>query len=124
MLDWQGKKWIKAIAVIVVFAFMTYDIAWAMDFTPMRVSNVPTTETPGLLSRVGDFISKSVLKKSQQEEQPEDTDILQVPAGPQQEIRRAFRLYALRCGKGYDKAPDGRTEQTPDNRSRAPESYI
>ncbi|MCX5687295.1 MAG: hypothetical protein NTV71_01390, partial [Candidatus Omnitrophica bacterium] len=36
MLDWQCKTWIKIISVVMVAAFLTYDIAWATDFTPIQ----------------------------------------------------------------------------------------
>nr|MBU1327909.1 DUF89 family protein [Candidatus Omnitrophota bacterium] len=33
MLDWQDKPWIKIISAVLVIAFLTYDIAWATDFS-------------------------------------------------------------------------------------------
>ena len=36
MLDWQGKTWIKIISLVLIIAFLTYDIAWATDFTPIQ----------------------------------------------------------------------------------------
>ncbi|HAZ10718.1 MAG TPA: hypothetical protein DCY56_06400 [Candidatus Omnitrophica bacterium] len=36
MLDWQNKPWIKIISTVLIAAFLTYDIAWATDFTPLQ----------------------------------------------------------------------------------------
>ena len=36
MLDWQNKTWIKIISTVLIVAFLTYDIAWATDFTPLQ----------------------------------------------------------------------------------------
>ncbi|MBU4311131.1 MAG: hypothetical protein KJ706_00215, partial [Candidatus Omnitrophica bacterium] len=33
MLDWQGKTWLKIISAVLIIAFLTYDIAWATDFS-------------------------------------------------------------------------------------------
>ncbi|MBU1853416.1 MAG: hypothetical protein KJ957_05180, partial [Candidatus Omnitrophica bacterium] len=78
MLGWQGKKWIKVVAITVVIAFLTYDIAWATDFSPITIST-PTSSIPGtspsLFSKIGSFISKSIFKKTQEEETPEETEI-------------------------------------------------
>ena len=38
MLDWQNKKWIKVIAVIVIASFLSYDVAWATEFSPVSLS--------------------------------------------------------------------------------------
>ncbi|MFH1478550.1 MAG: cysteine peptidase family C39 domain-containing protein, partial [Candidatus Omnitrophota bacterium] len=38
MLNWQDKIWIKAIAIAVVIAFLTYDVAWASNFSPVSLS--------------------------------------------------------------------------------------
>ncbi|MBU4590706.1 MAG: hypothetical protein KKG01_07260, partial [Candidatus Omnitrophica bacterium] len=75
MLDWQGKKWVKVIAVTVVFTFLVYDIAWAMDFSPIAITASPSAEAPGLIPRIGNFISKSILKKDHKEELPEETEV-------------------------------------------------
>ena len=75
MLDWQGKRWIKAIAVIVVVAFITYDIAWAMDFSPIAITSPSPTQSSSLFSKFGSFISKSILKKTDKREEAEETEI-------------------------------------------------
>ncbi|MFH1076633.1 MAG: cysteine peptidase family C39 domain-containing protein, partial [Pseudomonadota bacterium] len=76
MLDWQNKKWIKVIAITVVVTFLTYDIAWAMDFSPLAVSASPSETSPKLLTRVNDFISNKILKRPHEEKESEDTEIV------------------------------------------------
>ncbi|MDP8229785.1 MAG: cysteine peptidase family C39 domain-containing protein, partial [Candidatus Gorgyraea atricola] len=75
MLDWQSKKWVKVIAITVVIAFLAYDVAWAMDFSPIAVTTSPSAGAPGIIPRIGNFISKSILKKDHKEELPEETEI-------------------------------------------------
>nr|MBC8473308.1 hypothetical protein [Candidatus Omnitrophota bacterium] len=75
MLDWQGKKWVKVIAISVVVAFLAYDVAWAMDFSPIAITASPSADAPGLIPRIGNFISKSILKRDHKEELPEETEI-------------------------------------------------
>ena len=67
MLDWQKKKWIKVIASILVITFLAYDVAWAMDFTPLHtVTNTPATS--GFLPRITNFISEHILKRTSKAE--------------------------------------------------------
>ncbi|MFC1666909.1 hypothetical protein ACFL0P_03475, partial [Candidatus Omnitrophota bacterium] len=74
MLNWQEKRWVKIVAVTVAVAFLTYDIAWATDFSPLAISDASTG--PGLFSKVSAFISKTVFNRAQtQEEVQEETEI-------------------------------------------------
>jgi len=75
MLDWQGKKWVKVIAVTVVFTFLVFDIAWAMDFSPIAITAPSSSDTPGLLPRIGSFISRSILKREHKEEMEDTTEV-------------------------------------------------
>ncbi|MDO8603675.1 MAG: cysteine peptidase family C39 domain-containing protein, partial [Candidatus Omnitrophota bacterium] len=74
MLNWQEKKWVKVIAVTVVVTFLVYDIAWAMDFSPLNTPN-PSAAGPGLLSKIGSFISESILHQTPKKEKLEETEI-------------------------------------------------
>ncbi|MBU1006623.1 MAG: hypothetical protein KKH08_03410, partial [Candidatus Omnitrophica bacterium] len=76
MLDWQNKKWIKVIAVTVVVTFLVYDVAWAMDFSPMAISSAPSASSQGLIPRISDFVSKNILKRTQIQDKSETTEIL------------------------------------------------
>jgi len=62
MLNWQEKTWVKVIAMTLVITFLAYDIAWSMDFSPFNIShNRPAVTGPGLFSKIGSFISKTIL---------------------------------------------------------------
>ncbi|MEK6732302.1 MAG: cysteine peptidase family C39 domain-containing protein, partial [Candidatus Omnitrophota bacterium] len=71
MLDWQNKKWIKVIAVILVITFISYDIAWAVDFSPLPLFKT----TPNFIPKIKDFISKNIFKKPSPAKKPEETEI-------------------------------------------------
>ena len=58
MLDWQNKKWIKVIAVILVVTFVSYDIAWAVDFSPTPL----TKAVPHFIPKILDFMSQRLLR--------------------------------------------------------------
>ncbi|MFC1623722.1 cysteine peptidase family C39 domain-containing protein, partial [Candidatus Omnitrophota bacterium] len=84
MLDWQEKKWIKVVAIIVVAAFLTYDIAWATDFSPISIPPIGTKSLPKIsIPKGDDFISGSAISESaldktqkiQKDELPEETEI-------------------------------------------------
>jgi hypothetical protein len=75
MLDWQGKKWVKVIAVTVVIAFLSYDIAWAMDFSPLVSARPAGSAAPQAQSKIQGLISKIIPKKTHIEETPEETEI-------------------------------------------------
>ncbi|NQT75977.1 MAG: hypothetical protein HQ566_05590, partial [Candidatus Omnitrophica bacterium] len=75
MLDWQGKKWVKVIAVTVVFAFLTYDIAWAMDFSPLVTTRATAPGAPELQPKIDSSISKILPKKIQEDKDSEETEI-------------------------------------------------
>ena len=96
MLDWQNKKWIKVIAVILVVTFLSYDIAWAVDFSPMPI-HVPTL---GIFPKITNFISQHILKKTGNTEQPKETEIAfrsqLVPTKKYEEQSGFMRLEAVR----------------------------
>ncbi len=71
MLDWQGKRWLKIISVALIIAFVTYDISWATDFSPIPLSNI----TPGFIPKITNFISKNIFKKTQEKQKSEETEI-------------------------------------------------
>jgi len=75
MLNWQNKKWVKVIAMIVVVTFLIYDIAWAMDFSPLNAPNSFTTTEPGVFSKINNFISKIIFNKTQKEGKFEGTEL-------------------------------------------------
>ncbi|MDP2910891.1 MAG: hypothetical protein Q8N76_00930, partial [Candidatus Omnitrophota bacterium] len=79
MLDWQNKKWIKVIAVILVITFISYDIAWAVDFSP-----IPLFKTaPNFIPKITDFISNKLLRRfvprnnaiHDQNQKPQETEL-------------------------------------------------
>ncbi|MBU4140932.1 MAG: hypothetical protein KKA80_03460, partial [Candidatus Omnitrophica bacterium] len=63
-IDWQGKRWIKAVALAVIAAFLWQDVAWAIPdiplLNPRRTSSMSTgstsqtniTSNPELFNRV------------------------------------------------------------------------
>ncbi|MDP8230458.1 MAG: cysteine peptidase family C39 domain-containing protein, partial [Candidatus Gorgyraea atricola] len=72
MLDWQEKRWVKVIAVTVVFAFLTYDIAWATDFSPITIAPISVPN----FSTLSKFIpGTNLIKKTLKTEEPEETEI-------------------------------------------------
>ncbi|MCG2717841.1 MAG: hypothetical protein L6408_03270, partial [Nanoarchaeota archaeon] len=71
MLDWQGKRWLKILSVVLIIAFITYDISWATDFSPISLSSI----TPGFIPKITNFISKNIFKKTQEKENLEETKI-------------------------------------------------
>ncbi|MCX5692590.1 MAG: cysteine peptidase family C39 domain-containing protein [Candidatus Omnitrophica bacterium] len=71
MLDWQNKKWIKVIAVILVITFISYDIAWAVDFSPIPLFKT----TPNFIPKITDFISSHIFKKTQKNQKPQETEL-------------------------------------------------
>ncbi|MEE8317940.1 MAG: hypothetical protein V3S13_03420, partial [Candidatus Omnitrophota bacterium] len=75
MLDWQGKKWVKVIAVTVVIAFLSYDVAWAMDFSPLVTAQSAGPAAPQAQSKIQGLISKIIPKKTHIEEPQEETEI-------------------------------------------------
>ncbi|MBU4589887.1 MAG: hypothetical protein KKG01_03080, partial [Candidatus Omnitrophica bacterium] len=75
MLDWQGKKWVKAIAICVVVAFLSYDIAWATDFSSIVPMAATLPAVPETHPKIDISISEEILKKAEKEEEPEETEI-------------------------------------------------
>ncbi|MBU4149128.1 MAG: hypothetical protein KKB52_02110, partial [Candidatus Omnitrophica bacterium] len=71
MLDWQEKKWVKVIAVTVVIAFLSYDIAWATDFSPISLPDSSTS----ILSKIKNFVSQKIYNNIKIEEIG-DTELL------------------------------------------------
>ncbi|MBU1912482.1 MAG: hypothetical protein KKB22_02990, partial [Candidatus Omnitrophica bacterium] len=96
MLDWQNKKWIKVIATILVVTFLSYDIAWAVDFSPMPI-HAPTL---GIFPKITNFISRHILKKTSNTEEPQETEIAfrsqLVPTKKYEEQSGFMRLEAVR----------------------------
>src|SRR3989338_6553883 len=72
MLDWQNKKWIKVIAVILIITFISYDIAWATDFSPIYKLN---TASFNILPKITNFISQKILRLPDKPKKTEDTEI-------------------------------------------------
>ena len=73
MLNWQEKRWVKVVAMVVVAAFLSYDIAWAMDFSPLAVPSIAAQSLPKISTFTPE--SASTLTKIQEKEGPEDTEI-------------------------------------------------
>ena len=71
MLDWQNKNWIKVIAVILVVTFISYDIAWAVDFSPAPL----VKNTPQFIPKILNFISNSIFKKADKSKKSEETEV-------------------------------------------------
>nr|MBU1328765.1 hypothetical protein [Candidatus Omnitrophota bacterium] len=71
MLDWQGKRWLKVLSIALIIAFLTYDISWATDFSPISLSSI----TPGFFPKITDFISTHIFKKTQEKDNSEETEV-------------------------------------------------
>jgi len=99
MLDWQNKKWIKVMAVILVITFLSYDIAWATDFSPLHTAT-NTATTPGFLPKIGNFISEHILKRTSKAEKAGETEVSfrsqLVPTKKYEEQSGFMRLEAVR----------------------------
>ena len=70
MLDWQEKKWIKVVAIIVIASFLSYDIAWATEFSPVFPSLNTTTK-----STLSKIIKSEELEKLEESEEDEEIEL-------------------------------------------------
>ncbi|MFA5389318.1 MAG: cysteine peptidase family C39 domain-containing protein, partial [Candidatus Omnitrophota bacterium] len=97
MLDWQSKKWIKVIAVILVVTFISYDIAWSIDFSPLPLTK---TSTSGFFPKITNFIFEKILHKTDKSNKPDETEVSfrsqLVPTKKYEERSGFSRLEAVR----------------------------